>query len=152
MMLARLLLAFFLCPAFAAQAETTEKRPLCLVIANGWTLTVQNDGSAILFRTQKTQLRSLAPAGTFPYEKLVEAIEKETKANPSPPASSVSYYFAEFDKAAIVEIAPIPKIRETLDLAQSIFLSSISPLIRQLLNQYPLIGISDPNNKPISAR
>lgn len=141
--LAPLLLAFVLHPGLTLLAESSDSlHPLCLVTANGWTLAIKSDGSATLFRTQKIQLRSQAPPGAFPYKELVKAIKEEAKASPHPQPSSISYYFAEFDPAATTEIEPIPKIRETLSVAQSTFLSSVSPLIRQLLNQYPLIGMS----------
>lgn len=138
----RLFLILFLAQNLALQAETPAAqnlRSLCLVIANGWTLAIRSDGSASLFRTQKHQLRSEAPPGTFAYDALVDAIKTETAATPHPNPSAISFYFSEFDRPAITEIAPIPKIRETLSHAQSIFLTSISPLIRQLLHQYPLI-------------
>jgi len=144
-MLAPLCLVLLLHPSQSLLAESSKNlRPLCLVTANGWTLAIQSDGSATLFRTEKNQLRSQAPSGSFPYKELVEAIKKETTESPYPQPSTVSYYFAEFDQAVVSEIAPIPKIRETLSMAQGIFRSSVSPLMRQLLSQYPLIADAEP--------
>jgi len=121
-------------------AETPQP-DLSIVTDNGWTLIIKADGSALLARTRSPQLQANAPAATFAYVEIVKALEKGT-ALTDPPLPGGGYSFAT--QTSLAPLPRIPEVTALLTQAQSVFRTSVQPLLRQLLSQYPLITQGDP--------
>lgn len=118
-------------------ASTAEQRPLCLRIEQGWTLAFWPNGAVLIQRTESHEDRAFSASHMFNYISILKKI-KEAKQKRYTTHLWIEFYFGEFDRPNVEEIAQTESIVRILAEVQTLFLNSNDKKIRSLLKKYPI--------------